>query len=129
MAIFLLVMSVIFFGFWTILKKLEKPAKRSLRRVRPSKEERNEQVSNLNLTWDRARKEFLELSVLKRHDKVLICEISKLRGEPEERVFIRINNRKPKSVRSNGQYLVATYPKAPTKEEMRKDFSSVLKRY
>jgi FtsZ-interacting cell division protein ZipA len=94
------------------------------------KRDKNVKISDLNLLFDRARSEFSEYTVFKRHDKVLICEISKLRGEPRELVFIRLVS-ESKSVRisSDGKHLIARYPHVPTKQEMRKDFAQMLNKH
>lgn len=88
---------------------------------------KNVRISNLNLTFDRAKKEFLELNVSKRHDRIVICEIEKLGGKSKELIFIRLVS-EPKTVRlsTDGRYLIARYPYVPTKEEMRNDFSIML---
>lgn len=89
--------------------------------------DKNAKISDLNLLYDRTQKSFSEYTVLKRHDKVIICEIAKLRGEPKELVFIRlVSERKLVRLSSNGKHLIARYPHVPTKEEMRKDFAQVL---
>ena len=89
--------------------------------------DKNSKISDLNLLYDRTKKGFSEFTVLKRHDKVMICEIAKLRGEPRELVYIRlVTGRKSVRMSSDGKYLIARYPHVPTKEEMRKDFAPML---
>lgn len=89
-------------------------------------EEKNAFISDINKLWDLVRKEFSEMHVLNRQDKVLICEIAKLRGEPRERVIIRIDKSNEKKLVMRDEYMVASYPYVPSKQEMRKDFAPVL---
>jgi len=55
----------------------------------------------------------------------MICEINH-RNEPEELVFIRIDPAQKKNLRISGRMLIATYPKAPSVREMRKDFKNYV---
>jgi hypothetical protein len=48
------------------------------------------------------------------------------RNEPEELVFIRIDPAQKKNLRISGRMLIATYPKAPSVREMRKDFKDYV---
>lgn len=90
-------------------------------------EDKNSKISDLNLLFDRAKKEFAEFNVLKRNDRIVILEREKLGQKAQELVFIRIaSEQKIIRLGSDGKTLIARYPYVPSKEEMRQDFSQSL---
>ncbi|MHA3103708.1 hypothetical protein [Acinetobacter sp. ANC 3791] len=89
--------------------------------------DKNSKISDLNLLFDRAKKEFTEFNVLKRNDRIIILEREKLGQIAQELVFIRIvSEQKIIRLGSDGKTLIARYPYVPSKEEMRQDFSQSL---
>lgn len=68
---------------------------------------------------------FPQFSVIERNTSIIICEINH-RNEPNELVFIRIDENQQKNMRFSGQMLIATYPKQPTVREIKKDFMTHL---
>lgn len=92
--------------------------------------DKNSKISDLNLLFDRAKKEFTEFNVLKRNDRIIILEREKLGQIAQELVFIRIvSEQKIIRLGSDGKILIARYPYVPSKEEMRQDFSQSLNQY
>lgn len=89
----------------------------------------NQRVSNLNLTFDRCKKEFLNLNVEKINDQITISEYPKLKSKARTLVFITLNPQKAKSISTSGDFVVARYPYPPSKEDMRKDFARVINQY
>lgn len=107
--------------WWT-----QKDKKPKIRKVGTDK---NTRLSDLNLLYDRTRKEFINLEVRKFTDKVVIRENSMFNQDPKELVFITLNPNRRKSVSKKGVFVVARYPHVPTREEMRNDFARVLNKY
>lgn len=68
---------------------------------------------------------FRHHKVIEKNATIMICEINH-RNEPEELVFIRIDPTQKKKLRTSGRMLIATYPKPPSVQEMRKDFKAYL---
>ena len=122
----LLAISLVLIIVFLISKGLRKPDKPKLKLI----SDKNGRASELNLLFDRAKKEFLGYEVIKKEGKVVIRELTKLRGTPKELVFIRITN-EAKSVRvsTDGKQLIARYPDVPSKEEMRNDFLKFLNKF
>lgn len=122
----LLAISLVLVILFLVSKVLRKPEKPKLKLI----SDKNERASELNLLFDRAKKEFLGYEVIKKEGKVVIRELTKLRGTPKELVFIRITN-EGKSVRvsTDGKQLIARYPDVPSKEEMRNDFLNFLNKF
>ena len=91
--------------------------------------DKNSQISDLNLLFDRARKEFLNLNVRKQIDRIIIGENSGVRRESRELVFITLKPNRKKYISKRGDFLVARYPYVPIGKEMRQDFARVLNKY
>lgn len=89
----------------------------------------NQRVSNLNLIFDRCKKEFLNLNVEKINDQITISEYPKLKSKAITLVFITLNPQKAKSISRSGDFVVARYPYPPSKEDMRKDLARVINQY
>ena len=68
---------------------------------------------------------FSRYKVIEKNYTIMFCEINH-RNEPEELVFIRIDPAQKKNLRISGRMLIATYPKAPSVREMRKDFKDYV---
>ena len=68
---------------------------------------------------------FGRYKVIEKNYTIMICEINH-RNEPEELVLIRIDPAQKKNLRISGRMLIATYPKAPSVREMRKDFKDYV---
>lgn len=118
----------IFLAYWIFGNKHARPeriASRS-RNVKPSKEQRNQKISAINLLFKHASKEFKEYKVVNKNGKILICELAGARNELRELVFISINPLAEKSIQKNRAYIVAIYCSVPTGSEMRRDFASIL---
>ncbi|MPW45797.1 hypothetical protein [Acinetobacter guerrae] len=98
-------------------------------KVRRMGTDKNSRLSDLNLLYDRAKKEFISLEVRKFTDKVVISEKSLFNKNPKDLVFITLNPNRGKSVSKKGLFVVARYPHVPTREEMQKDFARVLNKY
>lgn len=98
-------------------------------RIRKVGRDKNSRISDLNLLYDRAKKEFLNLNVGKQIDRVIISENAGVSREAKELVFITLNPSLRKSVSKRGEFVVARYPYVPSREEMRQDFARVLNKY
>ena len=68
---------------------------------------------------------FGRYKVIEKNYTIMICEINH-RNEPEELVFIRIAPAQKKNLRISRRMLIATYPKATSVREMRKDFKDYV---
>lgn len=118
-----LVLIIIIFA---VINWTQKKPKSKIRKVRKDK---NSRISDLNLLYDRAGKEFLSLEVKKFENEVVICEKSIFNKDPKNLVFITLNPSLRKSVSKRGDFVVARYPYVPSSEEMRQDFARVLNKY
>lgn len=76
---------------------------------------KNQKISDLNLTFDRCKKEFLSLDVNKINDQIIINEYPKLKSQARTLVFITLNPQKAKSISRSGDFVVARYPHPPSK--------------
>ena len=66
------------------------------------------------------QKTFPKYKIIEKHGTIMICEINH-RNEPEELVFIRVNQGSKKDIRKSGRMLIADYPSKPTIKELKKD--------
>lgn len=117
--IFLVLITAILLIWWTQTK----PNNSKKRFVYREKEYRNKKISDLNLTFDRAKKEFTGYLVINKLDKILVYEQG-ARFESKEVMIIRLDHKLPKSLILKENILQARYPYPPSKEEMRNDFFS-----
>lgn len=124
LVIILIVMVLIFIAIsWT--QKDQKPKPRWVNDTH----DKNKQISDLNLLFDRATKEFLNLNVRKHVDRIIISENVGIRRESRELVFISLKPNRKKYISKQGDFLVARYPYVPTGKEMRKDFARITNKY
>lgn len=88
--------------------------------------DKNKNASDLNLTLDRARKQFNTLEVKKINKQIIIRD----RISDNDLVYITLDPNKPKYlVKNTHNRFVARYPSPPTQQEMQNDFGSLLNKY
>ena len=82
--------------------------------------------SNSNTTnfKQKVQNAFPSYTVLIRSQSVMICELD-ARGQPDELVVIRIVPNSSKSLSFKSRILIATYPKEPSVQEMKRDFQNL----
>ena len=68
---------------------------------------------------------FPKYKIIEKSGTIMICEINH-RNEPDELVFIRINPNGTKKIKQSGRMLIADYPFAPSKKELKTDFGRHL---
>ena len=66
---------------------------------------------------------FPKYTIIEKFDTVMICEINH-RNEPDELVFIRTGE--AKKIKKEGRRITITYPKKPTKNQLKKDLGKYL---
>lgn len=102
---------VIGFVVWLVLK-----AKKDKRKEKPKKAESLRAM---------IEKEFKKHYVVEKNGKTMICE-QDTKGFIKELVYISIKPNQGKSVKKSGSYMIVSYPKKPTLQEIKKDFGEFL---
>lgn len=105
---------VIGFVAWFVLK-----AKKNVKNTRKRTDRKNESLREM------IEKEFKKHYVIEKNGKTMICE-QDTKGFIKELVYISINPNQGKSVKQSGSYMIVSYPKKPTLQEMKKDFGEFL---
>lgn len=96
-------------------------------RVNKKKHKSNEKKSKRKNESLKAiiEKEFKKHYVIEKNGKTMICE-QDTKGFIKELVYISINPNQGKSVKKSGSYMIVSYPKKPTLQEIKKDFGEFL---
>jgi len=92
--------------------------------IKKTTEKKIEKEENLALK-KLVKRTFPKYKIIEKHQTIMICEIDH-RNEPDELVFIRINQNQRKKIKKSGRMLICDYPKNPTAKEMLIDFKGHL---